>query len=213
MKTFREFLLTEGRRSEYHHWGIIHPSGKIISGDKDYSNGMEGSIHSSMVDHHVKASGGKHTENDFADYAQDKHTRDIHVRTYGKKSVLGAANALHKLPNNIHRLSTGKEKIIHDHRGTDDDTPTKTTTGNLNQIHNHLMNLHKSLKEDSNELDEDGFDSVSKIFKPTRAKDNPQTKSSKETGYYQGVRATTTWARKMRGIGRRLKRGHKIQGY
>ncbi len=133
MKTFKEFLLTEDPRNGYHEWGIIHPSGKMVSGDN----------HPTATDHHQllrstiqKGENPRH----YAQYAMDKSPEAMYLRTHHNKVSLGnAIKAYDKLPH------ASTKEVKHDHKRRLSDV---YTVGHKEKVYNHLKQLHSEAPEE-----------------------------------------------------------------
>jgi hypothetical protein len=132
MKTFAQFI-SEASRDYYHDWGIIHPSGKVISGlaNPDFR------YHSDLKQHvaatRSAADKAKHPMSHFADYFDEKGA-GLTFRTHDNKHSVGAAmKGLKKLPS-----STGVYHHSHE-------TTWSKKSGPEAMVRKHMADLHQKM--------------------------------------------------------------------
>ncbi len=121
------------RTGSYSEWGIIHPSGKLISGD-DHPTAK---IHGDLEGHASKQY--KIPRDHFARYyTPDRHYDDhgyLALQTSNNKHSIGAAmKGFNKLPH------SESNTVYHDHGLHSADT--KYESGHKSKIYNHLKQLH-----------------------------------------------------------------------
>ena len=136
MKTFKEFLLTEIARDYYHSWGVIHPSGKIISGDAHpdalthfgLTNKIKGKTPAQHFTHFI--------DHKIADSRGDDNHSLILYTNHNKKSLGGALKAYDKLPHNA------DNRVEHEHGEN-----VSYIKGHKAKVYNHLKQLHSDAPE------------------------------------------------------------------
>ncbi len=128
MKTFKEFLKEQEHYGPYRDWGLVHPSGKIITGN-DHPEAQD---HGQLFRRTNTNPDDKFTH--YSRYYVTKKSGELGIQTnHNKKSLGGAMKALDKLPIS----HTGKIEHHHDSakHGHFDSTPPSATYNKLKQLH------------------------------------------------------------------------------
>ncbi len=138
MKTFKEFCLTEDKHfmSKYTtgtgEWGIVHPSGKVESGDQHPT----ATNHMALISTHKKLGSA-------AEYHNHTHDR-LSIRTKDKESLGAAIKGFHNLPHN----ESGY--VYHEHADYSGDKPKKYFNyGHKGEVLQNMKNFHSELTEAS----------------------------------------------------------------
>jgi hypothetical protein len=115
MLSFNQFLTEAESEQDYGEWGIIHPNGKVISGN-DHKTA---NYHQEVTYHALqKNAKSKHPDpslrgHHFSHYAEDLNTGKLNIRTYTKRGLAGTIKAYDKLPHGTNK------QVMHEHYGTD----------------------------------------------------------------------------------------------
>ena len=144
MKNFTEWLILEAESiHNYGEWGIIHPDGHIISGNKHRSAEIHDDLYKSALKKEDKKNPHNTIrKNHFAAYSQDNESGHLNIRTQSRTALQGAAKAYHNLPH------TPSETVSHDHfRLGSKGTGISNTVGSKARMYTHIRKMANREKE------------------------------------------------------------------
>jgi hypothetical protein len=143
MMTFAEFIFNESERSEYHDWGIIHPSGRIESG-RDHPTAKE---HTPLIQSAMRRRKDNGKVSDYGTYSQEKKTGRLNLYTSSKTAVNGTIKAYSRLPH------TASSEVSHDHIPADYKQYRKELPANHIGHKAAVFNRLKSIRQHYSEED------------------------------------------------------------